>query len=92
MTIVDNRYWDRLLDAINAGEVRLGDDFRYYNHRARPVSDVDDRVYEAERRGWVRLLADGRPELTGAGRQWLDGRQRKQAAAEVAFSHAGSPQ
>lgn len=78
--IVDNRYYARLLAAINHGQVKLGADFRYYNHLARPVADVDDIVYAAEGRGWVTLLDDGSPKVTAGGQAWLDSWQARPKA------------
>lgn len=72
--MIDNRAYERLFAAINTGDITRRPDFVYRNKRGVTVDDV---LYSAADRGWVVLLADGSPQVTEMGRQWLAGRPRR---------------
>ncbi len=72
--VISNRTFERLLIGVRAGTVRL--DPRDYRYRAANGTDMDEATYEAasQEKGWVTLAPGMPPQITAAGRAWLNDR------------------
>ncbi|MFJ8687387.1 hypothetical protein [Micromonospora wenchangensis] len=72
-SVTDNRTYERLLNSIKIGTIRLDPtDYRYRN--TVNGADVDDATYAAADKGYIHLLPGQNPTITEAGEQWLAGR------------------
>ncbi len=70
MTVTDTDLRD-LFELIRKRRIEINPDWRYADRLTQTV--IDDAVYEAERRKFIELHADGSITTTRAGRQWLTG-------------------
>ena len=83
--MTDSRVFERIIVAVDAGKVYL-DEWSYRGEHGR---SVDIAVYAAEDRGYLVLLPGSAPEVTDAGRAWLeDWLRRKTAPAMPEFVEA----
>ncbi|MFI6228579.1 hypothetical protein ACIBCR_14860 [Micromonospora echinospora] len=73
---MDNRTYERLLNGIKAGKVRLDPNTYLYRNTANNA-DLSAACYEAADRGWITLAPGEDPALTAAGRAWLADRYRR---------------